>query len=451
MTERRRGAPPPKLTEIADMNRTSVQMSLVATLSLAGGALHAASPDYEYKASADTYGAPAALATTTPSTSDNRSEFVVAAIVDSSGGLEVKAWQDTTHALNEVGYKDADSNTIVAAAAAGVDSSHVVTADIDVNGVLSLRTWTVNASGITQLNHAHTPEDTATPLGFSPSLGMVALSATQIVTVYEDDVRNLTLQAWTESDTTAAPQMVGPAAKGGAAYQVAIAAIDSATVITAVVAPDSKTLADDLQITTWGVDSSGVHFQDQQVLKSVVGDLYPSVAIGATTVEKFNSKPPFLTLTRHAFTPIINGDAVIEVIDWQISSTGTISKVGKPSIGGPEALPFAVAGCMLQTGIPMTVWAPPTQPIEENDITVGWFEEGLNSGYTEITGHGTGVSNVAVTTAGNDFNILDPYRPVNAYFITGAITSGGFAPPSTTNKGTLKLQVWSYPIVLPLT
>jgi hypothetical protein len=98
----------------------------------------------------------------------------------------------------------------------------------------------------------------------------------------------------------------------------------------------------------------------------------------------------------------------------------------------------------------MTVWANPTQPVADNDIIVGWFEEGLNSEYTEISGLGTGVNNVAATTAGNDFNVLDPYRPVHAYFITGALVSGGNLPPSVTHEGTLKLQVWSYPIVLPL-
>jgi hypothetical protein len=452
MTARRSGAPLPTLKEIADMNRTSIERSLVAALALAGAASYAATPDYHYKTSTSTYGTAAAIATTPPGGLDDRSGYVVAAVVDSSGGLEVKAWQDTTHALNEVGYVDAETNTIVATAAAGVDSSHVVTADIDVNGVLSLRTWTLGGKqGIAQLNHYHSAENTATPLGTTPSLGMVALSPTQIVAAYEDDAKNLSLQAWTVSDTTAAPELLGPATKGGVADQVAIAVIDSATVITAVITPDSKTLANDLEVTTWGVDGTGIHLKNQQVVKGVVGDLYPSVAIGATTVETVDSKPPFLSFTRRAFTPIVNGDNLIEVIDWQISPSGTISKVGKPSIGGPEEFAFAVAGCMLQTGIPMTVWATSTQPVDENPISVGWFEEGLNAEYTEISGLGTGINSVTATTAGNDFNVLDPYRPVHAYFITGALVSGGGLPPSVTHEGTLKLQVWSYPIVLPLT
>ena len=435
------------------MKRTYVQIYLVAAGLLAGSALHAQAPKYAgYGVSASTYGTAAAIATTTPAGfEDNRSGYVVAAIVDSSGGLEVEAWQDTTKALSEVGSADADTNNVVAAAAAGVDSSHVVTADVDVNGVLSLRTWRVGTSGIAQLNHYDSAENTANPLGFTPFLGVVALSATQVLTAYEDFSQNLMLQAWTVSNGTTAPQMAGAAANGGPALQVAIAAIDSSTVITAVIAPDSKTIANDLQIATWGVDSTGVHLQDQKVVKSVVGDVYPSVAVGATTVETANfSEPPYIRFTRRAFTPISNQDGLIEVIDWQISSSGTISTVGKPSIVGPDDYALAVAGSMLQTGIPMTVYAQLGNFEEQQDISVGWFEEGLNSEYTEITGLGTAVNSVASTTAGSDFTALDPYRAVHAYFITGAVTSGGFLPPSTTNKGKLKLQVWSYPIVLPL-
>jgi hypothetical protein len=270
--------------------------------------------------------------------------------------------------------------------------------------------------------------------------------------VYQDELQNLTLQAWTVSDTSATPKAAGTPAVGGAATQIAIAAIDSVTVMTAVVAPDSEGLGSDLQVTTWGVDSKGVHLQDQTVVKHVVGGLYPSVAIGATTVETVNVGFPAFTFTRRAFTPIVNSDNLIEVIDWEISSTGKISMVGKPSIGGPEDFAFAVAGTMLQTGIPMTVYADLTGPgpADNQDVTVGWFEAGYLSWFTEISGEGTDVSYLTATPAGNDFNVLDPRPEVNAYFVTGALTSGGFLPPSATNKGQFKLQVRSYPIVLPL-
>jgi hypothetical protein len=437
------------------VNRNSFMAPSIVGMLLAGGAVHATSPQYLYGASTNTYGTSAAVATTTGTEFDNRSGYVVAAIIDNAGGLEVTAWQDTTHKLLAIGHANADSNTIKATAAAGLDSSHVMTADVDVNGVLSLRTWTLGgAAGIAELNHYHSPVNAASPLGSTPALGMVALSATQVVTAYQDELQNLTLQAWTVSETSATPKLTGTPTTGGAAIQIAIAAIDSATVMTAVVAPDSDALGgNDLQVSTWGVDSTGVHLQDQQILKNVVGGLYPSVAIGATTVETVNfAELPPIKFTRHAFTPIVNSDNLIEVIDWQISSAGNISAVGKPSIGGPEDFAFAVAGCMLQTGIPMTVYADlgGPGPADKQDVTVGWFEAGYLSWLTEISGESTGVSYVTATPAGNDFNVLDPHPEVNAYFVTGALTSGGFLPPSATNMGQFKLQVWSYPIVLPL-
>jgi len=432
------------------MNKSTFVAPLMAGVLLAGGAVRAQSPLYHYGASATTYGVAAAVATTTGTEFDNRSGYVVAAITDSAGGLEVEAWQDTTHALSEIGYLQPESNTIMAAAAAGLDSSHVETADVDVNGVLSLRTWTVGGTaGIAELNHYGSPENTVNPLGMTPFLGMVDLTATQVVTAYEDDQQNLRLQAWTVSDTTAKPEMAGAPATGGAVTQLAIAAIDSATVITAVVTGD-----DNLQVTTWGVDGAGVHYQDQQVVKNVVGGLYPSVAIGATTVETVTSAGgfPVFKFTRRAFTPIVASSGnVIEVIDWQISSTGKISMVGKPSIGGPDDIAVAVAGCMLQTGVPMTVYADLVGPGPENNVTVGWFERGLDSEFDAIKGSSTGVTSVAATPAGNDFSVLDPYiTKVNAYFVTGALTSGGGLSPMTTNPGEFKLRVWSYPIELPL-
>ncbi len=431
------------------MNRTSTLAPLMTGLLLAGGAVHATSPEYLYGASTDTYGAPAAVATTTGTEFDNRSGYVLAAIADSTGGLEVKAWQDTTHALTEVGHVHADSNTVMATAAAGLDSTHVVTADVDIKGVLSLRTWTLGGgAGIAQVNHYASSESTANPLGMTPFLGMVDLTATQVVTAYEDSQQNLVLQAWTVGSTTASPVKAGAAANGGPATQIAIAEIDSATVMTAVVTGE-----DELQVTTWGVDGTGVHYQDQYVMKNVVGGLYPSVAIGATTVETVAplGQFPQFKFTRYAFTPIVNKGNLIEVIDWQISSAGKISMVGKPSIGGPDDFAFAVAGSMLQTGVPITVYADLTGPGDENNVTVGWFEKGFDSEFTAISGLFTDVNSVASATAGNDFNVLVPVSKVNAYFVTGAQTSGGGLPPSPSNKGEFKLRVWSYPIVLPMT
>jgi hypothetical protein len=59
-----------------------------------------------------------------------------------------------------------------------------------------------------------------------------------------------------------------------------------------------------------------------------------------------------------------------------------------------------------------------------------------------------GVTTVAATAAGTN-SPSGPTAQVYAYFVTGALTYTGGLPPSTSNPGTLKLQVWSYPIAPP--
>lgn len=430
------------------MKTLTIATSLIG-LTLAAG-VRAQSPQYHYPAATAAFGTAAAVATTPGAGLANRSGYVLAATAGTTGALEVTAWQDTTKQLVPVGSFVADSNTIEAVAATGLDASHVVTADVDVNGVLSLRTWTVGGtSGLAQLNHANTPESTANRAATTQALALVELTATEVVTAYQDPAGDLMLQAWTIGDTGAKPVPLGAAANGGPVGQLAMAVIDSATLITA-----ATTQSDDLAITTWGVDASGVHQQDEYIETNIVGGLYPSVSIGAATVETVNfGQFPQFQYSRHAFTPIINRSNLIEVLDWQISSTGVISPAGKPVTGGPKDFAFEVAACMLPTGVPMTVFgrSPGPAPAYDTNVEVGWFERSLDSEFTAVSGFLTGISSVAAANAGTDLNPLDPLAKVNAYFVTGALTSGGSLPPSITNPGTFKIQVWSYPIELPIT
>jgi hypothetical protein len=364
----------------------------------------------------------------------------------STGSLEVKAWQDTTHGLDFVGSDEPATNTIGAIAATGIDSSHVVTADIDAKGVLSLRTWTLGGTaGIAPPNHFHSPVGTANSIGLTPSLGMADLSPTQVVTASENGSGNLIVQAWTVGDTSAAPVASGDPGNGGPVNEVSIAAIDSATVITAAVTAEHN-----LQVSTWGVDATGVHLQDRQVLKKVTGDDYPSVSIGAGTAAALVSSGgvTILKSTRLAFTPIVNEDNVIEVIDWQISPSGAISQLGKPTVGGSDDFALDVAACMLPTGVPMSVYGELGEPGDENYVKVGWIERGLESEFDAIDEFNAGVTTVAATAAGTN-SPSGPTAQVYAYFVTGALTYTGGLPPSTSNPGTLKLQVWSYPIAPP--
>ena len=62
----------------------------------------------------------------------------------------------------------------------------------------------------------------------------------------------------------------------------------------------------------------------------------------------------------------------------------------------------------------------------------------------------TGIYGVSAASAGDSFKIADPYAPVSAYLVTGALYASNGLPPSVTNEGTFHVQVWSYPVVLPL-
>ena len=76
------------------------------------------------------------------------------------------------------------------------------------------------------------------------------------------------------------------------------------------------------------------------------------------------------------------------------------------------------------------------------DVNVGWFgvtgESADDAVGNVVSDLGSGISNVAAATAGDDFNVLNPYSEVSAYFITAALTNLG-PPPSTSAPGVYRL------------
>jgi hypothetical protein len=423
------------------MGKHTIVTSLIAGFALASGAVRAQAPHYLYDASTDAYGEATAVATTTPSLTDPRSSYVVAAIPYANGDLEIKAWQDTKLKLVEIGHYHAGGNPISAVAAVGLDSSHVVTADVDQTGIFSLNTWTLGGSvPIIALNGYDSPANTAAP----SSVGVTALGATQVVTASQDNLQNLILQAWTVGDTSAQPVKVGTEANGGPVLQLSIAALDSQTVITATTNEN-----DDLVITTWGVSSAGVQMQDQYLEPTQVSGTTPDVSIAAGSVTYYLARFPYVTTSRTAVTPIVNTSDVLEVFYWTISSAGKISKSGV-KVGSLSTQARVTAACMLPANVPMSV--NNGQDGYGWDVDVGWFGVTGESTHNVVknvsTDLGSGISNVAAATAGDDFNVLNPYSEVSAYFITAALTNLG-PPPSTSAPGVYRLQKWSYPVALP--
>jgi hypothetical protein len=416
----------------------------IASLTLITAAVRAQAPQMlPYTASLPTNG-PTAIATTSGTLRNQRSAYVVAATGDAKGKLQVTAWQDTTKARVQMSQADLGGNKVMALAATGLDPTHVVTADIDDEGTLYLKTWTIGGTaGVTLLNKESVLNAGELLYTLPPNLAVNALSSTEVVTAYQDANGNLNVAAWTVSDTSAAPVPLGADWHGGPVNQVSMAVIDSATVITATSIPFTNTLA----ITTFGVDSKGVHLQDTMSLKNVVdGGLYPSVAIGASSVLTPYSIGGGLTgfkIVRSAFTPLVTADQTAEVIYWNISDTGAISEVPHPPGNSSDYL-YATAACSLPAGVPISIYTD-EQVGWTNEVHVAWYgKSGREAEYPAISGMGTGVSALAAASAGSDFNVLDPYVEYEAYFVTGAVTQT--TTQEAENKGNLQLRLWSYPI-----
>jgi len=105
----------------------------------------AQSPTSLYGASVPRSG-PAAIATTPGTLLQPRSTYVVAA-TQASDDMRVTAWQDTTHELQLLGHFDFPGYPLAAVAAAGLDSSHVATAEVGAPGNLWLQSWRVGSHG----------------------------------------------------------------------------------------------------------------------------------------------------------------------------------------------------------------------------------------------------------------------------------------------------------------
>jgi hypothetical protein len=428
------------------MGRVTIITNLIAAVMLVSGAARAQSPTHLYGATTQSYG-PAAVTATAGTIENERSGFMVAAFADDVGNLEVKAWQDTTKELSKVGQVHASGLPIVAVAAADLNSSEVVTADIDNEGELTVRTWTVGTSGIAALNSATSSAGTATSLGFAPFLAMTSLSATEVVIAYCNSVGDLIVQAW-NIPPGGEPEPVGTPTNGGPVAEIAIAAIDSETVITA-----TNDTSDNLYVTTWGVDSTGVHQQGQTIESKSAGVLTPRVAIAAGTVYSFSATLPPGKVTRYAVTPIANANDNLEVLYWQISSSGTtITKTAKKDWGTGHDDITATAAVMLPSGVPISVFSDSVYPVPgwPNNLDVGWVGYTGVSSTLEVSGMQSGIDSVSAANAGDSFKILDPYGAVSAYFVTGALYSADGLTPSVSNPGTFRVQVWSYPVLLPL-
>jgi hypothetical protein len=420
--------------------------------------------------STDTWGTPAAV-TSTGTVSTVATGYIVAAITDEEGYLEVKAFQNN---CNEAGHVHTENLVkvgapITAVAAADLDASQIVTAVVDKTGTLQLRTWAVGGSaGIAPLNDGYfSSAATANPSGNTPFLGIAAVSPTAVVTAYQDPNANFILQQFNIPSgevpaPVGAPLNLSGAISGlcsgtpgpvsfGSASQIAIAAISSSMLVTAV-----SDASRNMYVDVWFPGKDGTFGTGGQTcVPKIVSGANPGLAIDAGfgwTYDKVGEYS-FPEIQYYAVTPIINTAQSFEVLYWNISSTGAISQTASktaPGLSDNEYEATGTAAAMLPTGVPISAYLQESG--NDYDVNVGWYGYTGMFARSEITGDkGGGVYGVSAAEAGASFpHLYLGEGPGTAYFVTGTMTALGNESPMLANEGIFKLCLWSYPVFFSL-
>jgi hypothetical protein len=406
---------------------------------------------------------PFAITTTVPTGSNPRAQYVAVAegsevfrcviVCKTEPILEVLAWQDTTTSLLQTSAAGSASvpGGLAAVAVTGLDSGRVVTAEVDGTGVLSIRTWTVGASGVALQNGYSTAAESA-----SPEVAIATLSSTEVVTAYALPNGTLAVEAWTISadGLPTAVSTVGyqngdvtgnevlPAQNGVFAAQVSIAMVNPNQVVTAI--GDGS---ESMWVTTWGINS-GVQAQQLQQIPNTVSTNPVSVAVGAGQTKQFvpgiGILPPHYETVQTAFTPFTNSGHELNVLYWTISASGQLTQ--QPALTATCCDYGSVAAAMLPTNVPMTSY---------NCIPYGCTVEEYYHGYLAndpwATTLSVGLSNppaiiginyvlggpVGSAAEGTDNSALSDIEPYSAYFVTAT---------GDQYLNLLYIQVFSYPL-----
>ena len=383
---------------------------------------------------------PIAVTTTVPAA------YVVAAEANASNDLEVIAWHDTGVALAQAGTPSVlEGPGLVSVGITGLDSSHVVTADIDVTGTLSINTWLIGGTaGVLPLKGNSTPANTV-----YHNVAITTLSPTEVVTAYQllsgSGGSSLAVEEWTiAADGSPTPEgtiaflPLAAAAAVADIDEVSIATVNSKEVVTA--ANDTK---DDLLVATWAVDSAGVQYQDSvPPLANTAGRGAENLGIGAGSIFRLQDHFPYLETIQSAFTPVLYGGQVA-VIYWGISATGGLTQKNIPVwTTTPGDSNFEVAGCMVEGRVPITIWG--------NDDGVVDLELYPNSS-SFATYMATpnvnqyGITSIASAAAGGSA-ALPPFEISNGYFVTAVLTHFPADAPSAVVNNNLEINKWSYPV-----
>jgi hypothetical protein len=372
---------------------------------------------------------------------------IVAAVNNSQNKLEVLAWLWNTQGLVKLGSNtipslEGDSESSASVAITSLDAARVVTAHVNTSRNLpnlSINVWAVGpqqspGAGPYVWWQSANEGYSIGVIGTQPSVCIAALSSAVVVTAIVNTVGNLVVQAWNigpwsppAAGLNSLISLAGPAYTGGPVSpesQVAITALNSTQFVTAI-----KNQNGDLEVIPFSVSGSGESLTLHRPAQT------PSTAGTAGNVRQVSiaaSNGIFLEGGGAVVTAVLNSTLNLELIAWNVSASGSISR---------QTLPWPPKGNASQTAVCSIITGRGSQGIPEVYTVTAVRDSSTPSRLAvEVWGQisskqGSSVSYVALAPLPND-------NAGNGYFVTASAV-----PTATKGGGTsdnLQIQVWSF-------
>ena len=315
--------------------------------------------------------------------------WAVTAVENSADNLEVIVWNDNGTGIVRTGSATATLGAISKVAVSGLDSSRVVTADINsLTGDMDLTVWKVSFPAGTIAQQGATISVCCT----TTSVAITQVDATHVATA-ATFAGNLFVNVFEIS--SAGVITADGETSGGVVNQAVIASPEPTRIVTA-----DRNSSGKLDVTMW-------HFAFGFLTKKseVTSGAIKHLAIVAL-------------LTDQVTTAVINGSGDLELINWGISSTGALTKQVSKTVG--PVLQVAMCGAVLDQFTAVVG--------SSNKLDVAFWQSGSGPGTLferETYNSATAITEIAVTL---DF--------ASSIGITDFITA------ARGSTGKLEVQVW---------
>jgi len=234
--------------------------------------------------------------------------WVVTAVENSKGNLQVMAWNDSGSALVKTG--SAAGGAINKIAVTGLDSSRVVTADVNpATGNMEISVWKVSFPGGSVAQQGSTISICCT----ATSVSIARIDATHVATA-ATLVGTLFVNVFKVSSTGTIT--TDGVASAGAVSQTAIVGLTSTQVVTA-----TRNASNKLEVIAWGVGGGIVTQQGSATTSGTIKHL------AITSI-----------FTNQATTAMVNSGGNLELINWGISTTGTVTRQVSATAGAASQI-----------------------------------------------------------------------------------------------------------------